>query len=230
MNTKIKNIISMIINIVIVVLTLKAMSKFFISTGDANMQVHGLASLKYFTNLSNWFAALAAFLCIPFEIRNIMRGRALLPRWVYLTKFYATVSVSVTFLTCVFFLGPVNIFVLAPYGVPPLKAYAYMFSGITLILHLIVPLLSIISVLFFEKTQSFEKKNVKFGVLSVLLYAIVYIVMVAFVGPENGGWTDFYHFTFGGKMYMAPVSGAVMFFATWLISRAEWGIYKKVNR
>lgn len=230
MNTKTRNIIAIIVNIVTIVLISIAMSKFFISTGDGNMQVHGFSSFKYFTNLSNYFAAFAALLCIPFEVKNIKSGSGYLPRWVYLTKFFAAVSVTVTFLTCVFFLGPVNILVLAPYGIPPLRAYTLMFSGITFTLHLVAPLLSIISVLFLEKTQDFSKKYVKYGVISVFLYAIVYIVMVAFIGPKNGGWTDFYHFTFGGKMYLAPVSGAVMLFVTWLISRTEWGIYQKVNK
>ncbi len=230
MNAKTRNIIAIIVNVVTIVLICKAMSQFFIGTGDGNMQVHGLASFKYFTNLSNWFAAFAALLCIPFEIRNLKSGSACLPRWVYLIKFYAAVSVTVTFLTCVFFLGPINILILAPYGVPPLRAYAFMFAGVTFILHLVAPLLSIISVLFIEKTEGFDRKYVKHGVLSVFLYAIVYIVMVALVGPAKGGWTDFYHFTFGGRMYLAPVSAAVMLFATWLISKAEWGIYKKVNK
>ena len=52
MSAKTKNIISLVINIAIVVITAFSMSKFFISGGDGNMQVMGVSSLKYFTNLS----------------------------------------------------------------------------------------------------------------------------------------------------------------------------------
>ena len=230
MDKKTKNIISLIINVAIICLTCYAMSKFFTGTGDANMQVHGIKSLKYFTNLSNYFAAFAALFCIPQNIRNLKNGSNLFPKPIFLAKFYATVSVTVTFLTCVFFLAPVNIIVLAPYGVPPLRAYAFMFAGVTFILHFLTPVLSIISVTALETTEGFDRKYVKYGTVFVLLYAILYVTMVVFVRPENGGWTDFYHFTFGGRMYMAPVSGAVMLFVTWLISKTEWKIYKKINK
>ena len=229
-NEKIKNVISLAFNLAIIVITCYAMSRFFISRGDGNMQVSGFKSLKYFTNLSNCFAALASLICIPYNIRNMKKGTNLFPKAVYLTKFYSAVSVTVTFLTCVFFLGPINILIMAPYHVPPLRAYAMMFSGNTFYLHFLTPMLSILSVVALERTEGFDKKYVKYAVLSVLLYAIVYITMVAFIGPENGGWKDFYHFTFGGKMYLAPVSGVVMLLATWLIAKTEWKIYRKVNK
>ena len=230
MNAKTKNITALIINIAIVVITAFSMSKFFISGGDGNMQVMGVSSLKYFTNLSNYFIAITALVSIYFNIRNLSKGTNELPRPLYLAKFAATVSVTVTFLTCVFFLAPINILILAPYGVPAWRAYMFMFAGVTFYLHFVTPVLSIIVTFFLEKTDSFEKKKVWLGVLPVFLYAIVYGIMVAIVTPENGGWTDFYHFTFGGKMYMIPVSAIVMLGATWLISKNEWKIYSRVNK
>jgi hypothetical protein len=227
---KSKSVLSLIVNITIIVITAYAMSKFFMSTGDANMQVSGIRSFKYFTNLSNYFAAIAALICIPYNVKNIRKGTNLLPRGVYLPKFYATVTVTVTFLTCVFFLAPINILILAPYGVPPVRAYLFMFAGNTFILHFLTPVLSILSVILLDATEGFDKKYVKYGMVFVFFYAILYVVMVVFIGPEKGGWTDFYHFTFGGKMYMAPVSGVVMLFFTWLIARCEWKLYRKANK
>ena len=230
MKAGIKNIISLMINIAIVVITVLAISKFFVGTGDANMQISGWSSMRYFTNLSNCFAALASVLCIVFNIMNIRYDSNVFPKWVFLIKFMATVSVTVTFLTCVFFLGPTNIFAFAPYGVSPWRAYIFIFFGNALYLHLVTPLLAIISVLFFESTDSFTKKEASFAVITVFLYALVYIYEVAIVGAENGGWRDFYGFTFGGKMYLAPLSGAVMLLATLLISKTEWKIWSKVNK
>ena len=226
MKAKTKNILSLIINVLIIALTVYAMIPFFTSKGDGNMQVTGLSSLKYFTNLSNYFMAFTAASFIPLNIGNIKTGGNSFPRKWYMLKFMAAVSVTVTFLTCVFFLAPINVLRLAPYGIPPLRAYAMMFYGNTFILHFVTPVLSIIGTFLFEKTDSFTKKDCLWAILPVALYAAVYIVMVAFVK----GWRDFYGFTFGGKMYLAPVSGAVMFLATWLIARAERRIYLRANK
>ena len=230
MKASTKNILALIINIVIVIVTAIAMSKFFIDTGDGNMQVRGLSSLKFFTNLSNWFMAITALVSVFFNIRNIAKGSNVLPRTFYLFKFAAAVSVSVTFLTCVFFLAPINVFTLAPYGIPAWKAYLYMFAGNTFYLHFLTPVLSIIVTFCLEKTDSFEKNKVWMGVVPVFLYAILYAVMVAVIGADNGGWRDFYHFTFGGRNYLIFISGIVMFLATYLISIVEWKIYNKVNK
>ncbi len=233
MSAKTKNILSLIINLVVVAVTAYSMSFFFRSMGSGNMQVAGAASFKYFTNLSNYFIAFTALATIPCNIKNIKTG-GMLPKGLYMAKFMATVAVTVTFLTCVFFLAPINILILSPYGVPPLRAYLFMFAGNTFFLHFLTPVLAIIVTLLLDRTDEFRKKDHLLGVLPVLLYAIVYGVMVAVVGAGNGGWQDFYHFTFGGKMYMIPVSAAVMLFATWLISRVEWKIYtgkgKKTDR
>ena len=225
-----KNIISLIINIAIVVITFFAISQFFIGRGDANMQISGIRSLRYFTNLSNILAALGSLVCIVFNIMNIRYGSNTFPKAVYILKFAGTISVTLTFLTCVFFLGPINIPILAPYGVPAWRAYIFIFFGNAFYLHLITPILAIISCIFFEKTNSFEKKDSYLGIIPFILYAIAYIIMVAVVGVERGGWPDFYHFTFGGRMYLAPVSALVMFFATYLITKVEWKMYKKVNK
>ena len=229
MKANTKNTIALLINISIVVITGFAMARFFVSSGDGNMQVRGAASLKYFTNLSNWFMAFVAFVSVIFNIHNIRYGSNAIPKPLYLVKYMAAVSVTVTFLTCVFFLGPLNISILAPRGVPAWRAYALMFSGNTFFLHFITPVLSIIVTIFLEKTNGFEKRFVWLGVIPVLVYAVLYGIMVLMVSPENGGWRDFYHFTFGGKPYMIPVSAAVMFYATWIISKAEHKMYNKVN-
>ncbi|MBO4818813.1 MAG: hypothetical protein J5528_01630, partial [Firmicutes bacterium] len=93
----------------------------------------------------------------------------------------------------------------------------------------ITPVLSVIVTFCLERTDVFEKKKVWLGVIPVFIYAMLYLVMVI-LGPERGGWRDFYHFSFGGRMYLIPVSGFVMFLATYIISKLGWRIYNKAHK
>ena len=71
-NEKIKNVISLAFNLAIIVITCYAMSRFFISRGDGNMQVSGFKSLKYFTNLHYWidFMVLLVILVLRYDKRT----------------------------------------------------------------------------------------------------------------------------------------------------------------
>lgn len=222
MNDKIKNIISMILNIIIIISTVYAISTFF--TGkvtEGNMQVTGFAFLRFFTNLSNIFVSLASLIMLVFNIKNIKSGTNEFPERVMTVKFIATVSVTVTFVTVVIFLAPL----FASMGL----GYLTLFKGSMFFLHFTTPIIAIISVLFFERCGNLAKKNAVLGLIPVFLYSIVYIVMVVFIGAENGGWNDFYGFTFGGKMQLVPVSLAAMYGLTLALSFAEWKIYSLVN-
>ena len=46
--------------------------------------------------------------------------------------------------------------------------------------------------------------------IPTVVYSLVYAAAVIFMKV----WTDWYGFTFGGKLYMAPVSGIVMYLVT----------------
>ena len=58
-------------------------------------------------------------------------------------------------------------------------------------------------------------------ILLPVLYSILYFYEVVIVGAENGGWADFYGFTFGGNNKLVPFSCIGMYLATYLIARIE---------
>ena len=231
MKNGVRNFFSLMLNAAIVVCTIFAISKFFVSQGDANMTVSGTRSLIYFTNLSNILAALTALCCIPQNIKNLNSGNNFLPKKLFLFKYVGTVSVFVTFMTCVFFLAPTNVISAAARGEGfKFAYYLAFFRGNTFYLHFLTPIMCIISVVFFERTTGFKKNHVWLGLLPTVLYSIVYVYEVVIVGFRNGGWFDFYGFTFGGKLYLAPVSAAVMYAGTWLLARLLWKWNGKVNK
>lgn len=222
MTSKKKNIISLILNVIIIISTVYAISLFFTTTPDqGNMQVTGMEFLRFFTNLSNIFVSVASLIMSIFNIRNLRTGSNVFPKWTMLLKFTATISVSVTFITVVVFLGPMFMAM----G----QSYWVMFAGNCFFLHFTTPVIAIISILFFEKCETFEKKFAFLGLLPTVMYSIVYVVMVVFIGKDNGGWPDFYGFTFGGKMYLVPISLIAMYSLTILLSLAEWKIMQNIN-
>lgn len=225
-----KSIISLVLNAAIVIFTFFAIGKFFVSSGDANMQLSGWKCMQYFTNLSNVLVALTALCVIPAQLKNLKTGEENLPKAVFLFKFVGTVSVTVTFLTCVFFLGPTSVISGAAMGQGiQLSRYFAFFRGNTFFLHFFIPLLSVISVVFFERTENFTKKQALLGLLPTVVYSAVYFYEVVLVGWQNGGWFDFYGFTFGGNIKMAPVSALMMYAATLVIALAERKLNRKVQ-
>lgn len=201
MKNKVLNLLSLIFNAITVALVAYAISTFFTIGGKGNMEVAGFKCFKYFTVLSNVLAALVALLFLFFNIKSLGKGIQAIPSKALLLKLIGTAAVTVTFLTVMLFLGPT-------------MGYQPMFAGVNLLLHAVVPLLSIVSFCVFERSGRLKTKDSLYGLIPTALYSVVYVIMVVFVK----GWKDFYGFTFGGKLYLAPISFIMMYVATMVFS------------
>jgi hypothetical protein len=171
------SIISFIMNITVVIITLAVVVWFFWENGHWNL-ARGRVALRYFTTQSNLLCAVSA-LCI-----------CLFPNaeWAYYLKVIGTAAVTVTMLTVLIFLGRL-------YGYKPLL------SGSDLYMHLITPLLAIISLF------AFERRGIGFGasfigIIPVALYAPLYLYNVV-LAPEDKKWPDFYGFNRTGKWWIS---------------------------
>ncbi|MBR0507433.1 MAG: hypothetical protein IJJ86_02375 [Clostridia bacterium] len=153
----------------------------------------------YFTTLSNVLCAIAALAVL---IAQLCGG---LPFWALLLKYAGTAAVTVTMLTVLLFLGPVS------------KDWKGLLSRAELFLHLICPLLALVSFLFFEKT-AMPAWTIAVGTAPVVLYAILYWYKVI-RAPEPRRWEDFYGFNRNGKW---PVSVGAMILAAALIAFLLW--------
>lgn len=201
MKCRILNVLSLSFNVVIAILVTYSVFTFFVSGGDGNMEVTGFKCFRYFTVLSNVLVSVMSVIFAIYNIKFLKSGISNIPSIPLLCKFIGTVSVTVTFLTVLFFLGPT-------------LGYSLMFEGVNLFLHAIVPIMAIISFVMFEVNKKLLVKQCLFGLIPTIIYSIVYVIMVVFIKE----WEDFYGFTFGGKLYLAPVSLVMMYIATLLFS------------
>lgn len=174
--------------------------------GDGNRFHSGAKTFRYFTTDSNLFAALACLILTPFSLRIAITGAGTLPAWAQALKYTAVCAVTLTLLTVLFFLAPT-------------QGFDKMFGGANLWLHLICPLVCILSFLFFESRERLDLWVTFPALVPILLYSAVYLVMVVVVGEDRGGWKDFYGFNRGGKWYLAL---PLMLGTAYLIALGQW--------
>lgn len=161
----------------------------------------GVSALRFFTILSNLFCALASLalaLALPGGV----------PRWIWLWKYIATAAVTVTLMTVLLFLGPT-------------VGYKLLLSGRDFYLHLIGPLLAIVSFCFCERLYPLSLPLALTGLIPVVLYGAFYLYKVV-ICPEGKRWDDFYGFNKNGAW---PLSFAAMLLGTALICLALRALY-----
>lgn len=155
---------------------------------------------RFFTTLSNLLLALSSAAVLACSVSP-------LPLWAVVLKYAGTCAVTVTMLTVLLFLGPVS------------QGWKGLLTGLELILHLICPLLALVSFIFFEKTDM-PAWTIAVGAAPVALYGLLYGYKVV-MAPEERRWEDFYGFNRGGKWALSYV---LMLLATALIAFALWAV------
>ena len=183
------------LNILIALITLIIVVSFFRKEGQW-VPERGKFALRFFTTLSNILCAAA---CLLTALAINAGG---IPEWIWMLKYIGTAAVTVTMLTVLFFLAP-------SFGKGALKV---LLSGTDLFMHLITPLLALVSFCVFEKRGMTFCQSL-WGMLPVVLYGPVYLYKILFALPEKR-WDDFYGFNKGGKW---PVAFAAMVAGTFLI-------------
>lgn len=156
--------------------------------------------LRFFTALSNLYCALG---CLA-DAACRLAGDA--PRGVLVFRYTGTVSVTVTMLTVLFFLMP-------QYGA---KA---MFGGPDLWLHLLCPVMALVSHFAWDRPRM-TFVCALLGLVPVILYGTLYLRRTVLDPPEKR-WDDFYGFNRTGKW---PVSFAAMIAATFAICIVLWAL------
>ena len=92
------------------------------------------------------------------------------------------------------------------------KEWLVLLKGPDFFMHLITPLMALISFCALEK-RGMDFGTSMLGLLPVVLYGPWYLYKIRFA-PEGKRWEDFYGFNRGGKW---PVSFAMMLLGTFLI-------------
>ena len=195
--------IAAVCNLLIFCFTVYGMSRFFTVGGDGNMRVMNTRCFQYFTVDSNLLAALASLLLLIGQVRCLIVGKPI-PKGLAALKSVGTAAVTVTFFTVFCFLGML-------YG------YGSMIEGVNLFMHLITPLLAILSFCLLEREPALRFRTVFLGLLPTLVYGAVYMYLVVALRR----WPDFYGFNIGGRWALSAV---LMLAGTLLLSLALWAL------
>lgn len=148
---------------------------------DENFDHMGLRTFCMFTVNSNILCGIAMMMALPYTIDGLRTKNYYMPVWMVDLMFTGVTSVALTFL--------ISLFVLAP-----VKGFVLIFTGSRFFLHGVCPVVAIIAFCFFITNHVITLKESFFSMLPVLIYATVYYFMVEVIGPDNGGWDDFYGF------------------------------------
>ena len=178
--------IDIILNFLIFVITLVLLVRFARKDGVWVPERLKYA-LRYFTCQSNIFCAATALLTAV----ALLAGNEVVPRAVWTLKYIGTAAVTVTMLTVFIYLWPMV-------GKGGLKR---LLGGSDLFMHLITPLLAILSFCLTEK-QGMTFPQSLWGLLPLILYGPLYIYRVLYA-PEGKRWDDFYGFNKQGKWPLA---------------------------
>ena len=136
--------------------------------GTATAARHsGWSILKYYTQLSNLFGALACLVIAGFEIKSICAKREKTPAWAYCIQFSAVCCLMVTFL--------VVLFVLAPDAGK--NGYRTMLTqGDMLYHHLLCPILILVAFALLER-PNIPMRAAAYAVIPTLIYGIVTLIL-----------------------------------------------------
>ena len=148
---------------------------------DVNFDHMGLRTFCMFTVNSNILCGITMMMTLPYTIDGLRKNSFHLPDWMVDFLFAGVTAVGLTFLISLCILAPV-------------KGFVLIFTGSRFFLHGVCPILTMIAFCFFITSHVIRLRESVFALIPVLLYAMVYYYMVEILGPDNGGWDDFYGF------------------------------------
>ena len=205
--------ISFVINLIIAIFTVIASIIMF--TGfkfmhgpETALECTKIEMLKFFTVESNIFMGIVASI-FAIKQRRILKGQDdKITKKDYLLNLMATTSVGLTFFIVV--------------------AYFSMFMNSNLFFHFIIPVLSIINLVVFERTNLMSFKYSFCGIIPAAIYSLFYMINV-FMHTENGMVSteyDWYWFVQNGVWTSAIVVPTILG-VTYFISFIFWRINRK---
>lgn len=219
-----KRVVALALNIVVFLMMVLSVTLMIFGINfmgkDVLLSTTGWEIFKFFTVDSNVLMGVIAAIYVVYLALFLDGKIARLPRWLSVLKLVGTVGVSLTFLTVVAFL--------APFVAP---TYWSLFVNAQLFMHLLTPVVSIVTFVFFEDTDDIRLRETLWGMLPMVVYSIFYMT-TAFTHIVDGKVPyqyDWYAFVQLG-LWQIAVSLPVMLGATYLISWLLWlgnrGVYK----
>jgi len=199
--------ISFILNFIIVLLVV--LGCIFMFTGfkfmsdQTLLEASKIEMFKFYTVDSNILMGIVSFIFVIYDMKLLKNKINSIPIFVYILKLVATSGITLTFLTTLLFLAP-------QYG------FYAMYNNTNLFFHLIVPMLSLISYIIFEKHNN-KYKYALLGILPMFIYSIYYTSVVLINLNNNWIKYDFYGFL-QGKISNIYIVMPIIYFLSYFIS------------
>ena len=217
--------ISFFLNLLILIMTIFAtwamLTGFHFMTEPgkpAALSAANAKAFKYFTVDSNVFAGIISLVMMIVQVL-ITKGRLnSIPKPVQFLKLAATTGVSLTMLVTVLFLAPFQF------------GFFALFTDSNFFLHLIIPLVCIITFVFFEPAE-IPMLQTFAGTIPMLIYGVFYGTNII-LHLENGQTSqtyDWYGFLAGGFNTIWLVA-LIIFGFTWLIAFLLTAANKKIAK
>ena len=212
---------SIIINIIVTILTISASVIMytgykFMPGRDVILEASKVEMLKFFTVQSNIFVGIVSLVFAIKEIRLLKGKGKELTITDYVFKLMSTTAVGLTFLVVFAYLGPIT-----DGGIP------VMLKNSNLFFHLIIPVVSILNFVIFERTDKISYKKTFYGIIPTALYGIYYVANIL-IHAENGKVSvkyDWYWFVQNG-IWTAFIVVPMLLGITYVISLAIWRVNK----
>ena len=212
--------VSLILNLTIVIFVILAsiimFTGFKFMEGEHILESTKIGMFRFFTVDSNIFMGIIALVFAVYEIK-LLKGKITdIPLKIYILKLMATVGVGLTFLTVFGYLGPIS-----KGGIPS------MIKNSNLFFHLLIPVLSMLNFVLFERTNKLKFRYTFYGVIPALIYSIYYLANVL-IHMENGRVSpiyDWYWFVQGG-LWQIIIVMPMMLAITYIISFVLWRLNK----
>lgn len=206
------------LNVLIFMLELFAVIWMMSGKGGGILSGSRLSALKYFTVDSNILLGITAIIAAIDE-KSVLDGKKSgVSTSTLIAKLVGTVGVTLTMIVTVFYLVPITA---ATYGVFALFTYSNFF------LHLLNPILAIITFLFFEQTDKIAFRHTFTGIVPMLIYA-VYYVSTALAHSSDGrvlkgyDWYGFFAFGTESAVIIVPIFILITYgisFLLWKLNR-----------
>ena len=174
---------------------------------------HGLKAFQFYTEISNYFSLIVSLFFIIYCMLAL-RNNAPLPQWVILLRFISSTCLTITFLVVIFVLIPMM----------PDTLIEMLFEDSNLYQHTLCPILSVISLIFFENNTTLTKKFVLYALLPTMVYGVTFLILnicKVIIGP----YPFFY-------VYEIPWYASIIFLSIILLGSilVAFALYRIYNR
>ena len=172
---------------------------------------------SYYTVQSSIFMGIISFVFANREYQILKGRKKEISLVYYIFKMGATVAVSLTFFV-----------VFAIFGFMARGGHIGLLRNSYLFFHLVIPVVSILNYVIFERTSIIKFKYIFYGILPTFLYEIYYTINIL-MNMKNGGVTlrnDWYSFAQNGLLRPILVA-PTMLGITFCLSLVIWRLNKK---